>query len=435
MSDPKKLPTGRLGRVARLTLLGARTGAGLLLEKRGELAAMYAADVLGSMRGLAAKVGQVASYVDGVVPESKREAFEKALSALRDAAASSPPEKVRALVEEELGGTLDELFAEWDEKPFASASIGQVHRARLLDGTLVAVKVQHPGIEEAVEHDLANASLMSTLQGAVLGAKLETKRVMDEVKTTLREELDYRLEAQRQKAFAALHRGDPQIRIPRVIDDRSARRVLTTVLAEGESLQAASEARESDRRRWAETLWRFVFRSVLVGGQFNADPHPGNFFFHDGGAITAMDFGCVVRVPPARRSVARRLHRAAIDRELGEFREAAREMMGTKGGELEELVLDYMRRLFEPLLDSPYRITRPYAASLVDEAIKSTTKALRAPKEEFVPMPEGMIFMNRLQFGFYSVLARLSVEADYAAIERRLLAEDTVEMTLIPRRH
>src|SRR5262245_50122951 len=107
MSAPKKLPTGRLGRVARLTLLGARTGAGLLLEKRGELAATYAADVLGNLRGLAAKVGQVASYVDGVVPESKRDAFEKALTALRDAAASSPPSAVRALVEEELGGAVD----------------------------------------------------------------------------------------------------------------------------------------------------------------------------------------------------------------------------------------------------------------------------------------------------------------------------------------
>ncbi len=426
MSSDKKVPTGRIGRVTRMALLGARTGATMLLEKRGELAATHAADVLSTMRGLAAKVGQMASYIDGVVPESKREAFEHALGALRNAAATSPPEAIVALVEEELGAPMAELFLEWDEKPFASASIGQVHRARLHDGTEVAVKVQHPGIEEAVEHDLANASLMGTLKGAVLGAKFQTKRILEEVKKTFREELDYRLEAKRQASFAELHRGDPLIRIPRVIEDRSARRVLTSVLVTGRTFEEACTATESERRAWAETLWRFVFRSLLVGGRFNADPHPGNFFFHESGAITALDFGCIVPLREARRPIGRRLHRAAIANDEQAFREAGKEMMGTRGGEIEEMVLRFLRLMFTPLWESPYRITREYAGSLVTEATKYASTALRTRKDEFVPIPEGMVFMNRLQFGFFSVLARLDVEVDYAAVERRFLDEEPV---------
>ena len=135
-----------MGRFVRLAGLGARTSASLLFSKGGEGAAERAAEVLGTLRGIAAKVGQIASYVDGVVPEGQREAYETALKKLREQAPTSSSAEVRALVESELCAPISQLFEDWEDEPVASASIGQVHRARLVDGRVVAVKVQHSGI-------------------------------------------------------------------------------------------------------------------------------------------------------------------------------------------------------------------------------------------------------------------------------------------------
>lgn len=421
MSDEREVPGGRLGRMARLAALGARTGAGLILDKSGEGAAQAAADVLGTMRGLAAKVGQMASYVDGIVPEAQRDAYEAALKGLRTAAPTSSPDAVRAMVEEELGAPIDRLFATFEPKPFASASIGQVHRATLADGVDVAVKVQHPGIARAMESDLKNAGMVELLKRSMLGAKFESKRIFAEVADRFREELDYRLEAERQIWFRDFHADHPRIHIPRVVTERSTARVLTTELATGAELDAVTTASEAERRAWAETLWRFVFRGTLVGGKFNADPHPGNYLFRDDGRVTFMDFGCVVVQPDDRRERARRLHVAAIDRDMQAFRASACALLETKGGRFEDMTVAYMEEAFAPLLRSPFRITRAYASGLLERMIEAAKIALKIPKHEFAPMPPGMVLMNRLQFGFYSVLARLDVEVDYAAVEREFL--------------
>ena len=151
----KKVPGGRLGRMARLAALGLKTGAGAILSRGddgGKAAADRAADVLGTMRGLAAKFGQMASYVDGIVPEGQRDAFEASLKMLRSQAPRSNPAQIRSVIESELGAPIDRLFASFEDEPLASASIGQVHRARLpedvMGGIEVAVKVQHPGIRK-----------------------------------------------------------------------------------------------------------------------------------------------------------------------------------------------------------------------------------------------------------------------------------------------
>jgi predicted unusual protein kinase regulating ubiquinone biosynthesis (AarF/ABC1/UbiB family) len=198
MTQERKLPEGRLGRLVRMAGVGARTGASLLLSKDSSGAAQQAAEVLGTLRGLAAKVGQMASYVDGIVPEGHREAYEGAMRSLRAAAPTSAPEAIRSVVEEDLGAPIDELFQVWEDKPFASASIGQVHRAVLPDGREVAVKVQHPGIARAVESDLENAGVLQGLVSTLGPRELNAKAVLDEVKARFREELDYTLEAERQ---------------------------------------------------------------------------------------------------------------------------------------------------------------------------------------------------------------------------------------------
>ena len=423
MSEEKKVPEGRFGRLARLSGLAARTGASLLFSKQGTSAAVQAAEVLGNLRGIAAKVGQMASYVDGVVPEEHRESYETALRSLRSAAPRSSSAAIRGVVEEELGAPIAELFAEWEDIPVASASIGQVHRAVLHGGQEVAVKVQHPGIAGAVESDLKNAGILEGMAIAFGGRKLNAGAMLDEVKQRFREELDYALEAERQNQFIALHRDDPTIRVPRVWQDRSSKRVLTSDFVRGISLEEAAEASPPSRRAWAETLWRFVFKGNLVGGAFNADPHPGNYLFQPGGQITFLDFGCVQPIEGQRRIDAVEVHRAALRRDEAAFARATVVILETRGGRYEELAIAYSRRCFDPIFERPYRITRPFVASLV-QGVKDLAMDARTMKaEEIAPLPPGILFMNRLQFGFYSVLARLDVEVDYAEVERVFLAE------------
>lgn len=421
MGDDRKLPTGRLGRFARLAGVGARTGANLLLGRGDDAVALRAAEVLGTMRGLAAKVGQMVSYVDGLVPEEQRERYERAMGRLQSAAATSPAPAIRRLVEEELGAPVDALFAEWEDQPFASASIGQVHRARLADGRAVAVKVQHPGIAAAMESDLAGAGLLEGAMSMLGMRSLGSEQILADVRARFREELDYTLEARRQRSFIDLFAGDPSIKIPAVIDDRSSARVLTSEFAVGEPLGAAIRGSEAERIAWCETLWRFAYLSPIIGGLFNADPHPGNYFFHPGGAVTFLDFGCVQPSEPGRQELARDLHRAAIDGDDATFEATARALMKTRGGEYEAKILAYMRQAFLPQRRSPFRITRPYVAGLID-ALKSIAVSSRGRGDgSTVPMPKGVFFMNRLQFGFFSVLARLDVPVDYAAVERAFL--------------
>jgi predicted unusual protein kinase regulating ubiquinone biosynthesis (AarF/ABC1/UbiB family) len=427
MADERKLPQGRLSRFARLAATGVRTGAGLLLDRDGSVTAKQAAEALGTLRGLAAKIGQMASYVDGIVPEEHRGAYETALSALRAQAPTSSPAAIRAAVEEDLGAPMSELFPEWDDTPIASASIGQVHRARLQDGREVAVKVQHPGIQRAVESDLSSASILESIASVGGGRKFQTKDVLAVIKQRFREELDYALEAERIGHFARVHAGDPTIRIPDLVANRSAKRVLTTGLVRGASFEEACTRPEGERRAWAETLWRFVFKGNLVGMQFNADPHPGNYIFHDGGRVTFLDYGCVQPIDPHRHRWARALHRAAVDRDEATFRDAVRGMVSSKPGRLEDMAIEYTRKCFRPLFESPFRMTRPYAASLVDGMKDMAVVGRKLHESEFFTMPPDMVFINRLQFGFYSVLARMDVEVDYAAVEAAFLPDDTIE--------
>jgi len=402
--------------------VGARAGAGFVLSKSGVDAAEYAAEVLGTLRGLAAKVGQTLSYVDGLVPEAQRESYERALSKLRDKAPRSSSSAIRKVIEEELGAPIERLFASFDPEPFASASIGQVHRARLPDGRAVAVKVQHPGIALAVESDLKNAGIAEGLVATFAPKGVDPKAAYDEVAKRFREELDYELEAQHQRDFAGFHAGDAKISIPGVIAERSSRRVLTSELSEGLSLEQAATLSETERRAWAETLWRFVFKGNLVHGMFNADPHPGNYLFRPDGAVTFLDFGCVQPIAKESVAPARAMHRAAIDKQEAEFAGAAQRLLGTHGGEYGTRAVAYVRRCFEPMFNSPFRLSREYTTGLFTE-LREMKRLMWAKDGSFVMLPPSMLFLNRLQFGFYSVLARLDVSADYAAVERRFLGE------------
>ena len=248
----------------------------------------------------------------------------------------------------------------------------------------------------------------------------ESKRVFEEVRQRFREELDYRLEAERTNIFARTHAGDPAIIVPQVHPSHTTGRVLTTSFAHGLHFDDACKASETERRAWACAMWRFVFKGTLIAGQLNADPHPGNYVFHEGGKVTFLDYGCVQPFGD-RKERAIRGHRAAVRRDERDFAESIKLMIASVPGALEDKAVAYTRQCFQPLFASPYRLTKPFAASLVDEMKEMAMFARKTKDKEFFTMPADMLFVNRLQFGFYSVLARLDVEVDYAEVEREFL--------------
>ena len=417
------IPVGRFSRFTRLAAAGARMGASMLGKDATDSAAAVAAS-LGHLRGIAAKLGQMASYIDGVVPEAQREVYEKAMVGLQRAAPRSDFADIRAAVESSLGAPLADLFARFDEVPIASASIGQVHRAALSDGREVAVKVQHPGIVRAMKSDLANADMLEVFLRPMGGSRLKIKDQIAILRERFLEELDYDLEAERLRAFAQIHLDDPKIRIPEVIADRSSKTVLTTTFEAGIHFDEAVLAPVESRVAWAETLWRFVFRGILCGGLFNADPHPGNYLFRDDGVVVFLDFGCVQPIDDHHRLLAREIHLAAAVGDRARFGRAAASLVDLPPGPMGDAAIEYSLHAFKPIFESPWHMERPYVASLV-EGLKSIAQMSRdVERDQVATMPPHMLFMNRLQFGFYSVLARLDVSVDYAEVERAFLGED-----------
>ncbi|HET9781354.1 MAG TPA: AarF/ABC1/UbiB kinase family protein, partial [Candidatus Dormibacteraeota bacterium] len=258
-------------------------------ELRHDLAFRTADDVaeeLGAMKGVLMKLGQMASYIYEDMPLT----FRAAMSRLQHKAPPMTPALAASVIHEQLGAKADEVFAEWDPLPFAAASIGQVHRAITRDGRAVAVKVQYPGIARSITSDLRNVGLLRRVVAAAFPG-LDTRSFVDEVAERLREEVDYVREAESQEMFATYYHGHPVIRVPHVIPELSTSRVLTSELVSGSSFDDLLTWSQHERDLAAETIHRFVFRSLYRLHAFNGDPHPGNYLFHRGGRVTFLDFG------------------------------------------------------------------------------------------------------------------------------------------------
>ena len=306
--EPRQPPSSRLSRSARLGGLvagqsarWAGTRAANVVrsperaeEATGERAAALARELvaqLGQMRGAAMKVGQVLSTIDfTALPEGERENFKRTLAQLRDDVPPLPFRRLEKLLRDELGEKPSVVFAEFEEAAFAAASIGQVHRAVTRDGAAVAVKVQYPGVAEAVETDLRNLALLLPLVKR-LAPGLDVKALYAELRERVAEELDYELEAQNQRAVARAHRGHPFAHVPEVHTDLSARRVLVTDLIEGARFQAVKERDDATRDRFGEIVFRFYFGLVQFMGRVSGDPHPGNYLLLDDGRVGFLDFG------------------------------------------------------------------------------------------------------------------------------------------------
>ncbi|MGH2908405.1 MAG: ABC1 kinase family protein [Solirubrobacteraceae bacterium] len=326
------LPTGAVARTARVGGLVAGQGlrwAGMRTANRvrtpertavakGKRTAALVdelVDQLGQMRGAAMKVGQMLSMVefDGV-PEDERERLQDRLAALRD---DIPPVRfadLQRLMRDELGEPLSQVFSDFDERAFAAASVGQVHRATTRDGEQVVVKIQYPGVAEAVETDLRNAALLLPLIRR-LAPGLDGRALLGELRERIGEELDYELEAQHQRRVERLVRGHPFLRVPRVRTDLCTRRVLVSEYVAGEGFQAVRRADEESRDRYGEIVFRFFFGLLYRDRIALGDPHPGNYLLCPDGRVCFLDFGLMRGVDAARVASERAIAGAVADRD------------------------------------------------------------------------------------------------------------------------
>ena len=306
--DDSSIPTGRIRRTAQVGSVVGTQGARYAgtraaniarskdeaadaLEHRHLEAAERMVQTLGRMKGAAMKIAQLASFIDTeFLPPEYRELYQRELAQLRTQAPSMPWKKVKKVLDEEWAEPVEELFESFGHDAAAAASIGQVHRAVLPDGRAVAVKIQYPGVAEAIAADMQNAGMIMRMAKA-LAPGLDASAAAAELKERVMEELDYELEAQKQRSFARGYRGHPFIHVPDVVTRLSTGRVLVTEWVDGIGFEEVRALPRAERDRFGEIVFRFCFGSIFHLQHFNADAHPGNYILMSDGRVAFLDFG------------------------------------------------------------------------------------------------------------------------------------------------
>jgi predicted unusual protein kinase regulating ubiquinone biosynthesis (AarF/ABC1/UbiB family) len=449
---PDKPPTSRFGRMARLGALAPRAipmateavkrawgvkrnedeeavaRAKLLKSAKATAEAML--KTLGEMKGLPLKFGQMASYIDGIAPPGYEEKFQEVLRRLQAKAPPLSREAAVRVIREDLGALPKDIFAEWEPDPFAAASIGQVHRATTRGGERVAVKVQYPGIDKAIENDLKSLGMLETMM-APIGRRYHSKEGFEEIRAVFLAELDYSLEAETCDRFRRIHEGDDDVVIPRVHHSLTTRRVLTCELIGGVDYAAfCKEAPQRDRDLAGETIFRFMFRALFRYGLLYADPHPGNYRFLGGGKVAFLDFGCAKELPPDLVQGMKRYITAAQDEDWDEFYRACAEVLGYDPSDPEgwSLYTEYTKHVIRPILvDAPYKYTHEKARENIAFLVRNGKKLVFRPDDRLpnlpkpIHIPHDMTFVSRLQWGLASVLAGLGAEANWRKIVEQWL--------------
>ena len=429
------VPQGRLRRTAPLAALSARAAGGGLVDilrrrlkgQRGASLEFHVrnaeryADALSRSKGLLMKVGQLLSFVDmGAAIDGKySDVYRTALSSLQAGAEPMDPVLIAAVIESELGTPPEEVFAEFSSIPLAAASIGQVHAARLHDGTDVVVKVQYPGVADAIAADLANTELLFTFIKIAKGVmpqirSFDVRAIAEEVTERISEELDYATEFANQAEFAAHYRGHPFVRIPEVFAEYSTDRVLTMERSHGRRWTDTRDVDQSLRDRWGEIIDRFFFGSIARFGMFNADPHPGNYLFNDDGTVTFLDFGCVKRLGPTARRVFWDMPNASIANDADALMRAWIDagFSTPDNAPPADKALAWSRGNFVSLYSpQPFTFTPEFVAETIGHMASMDKDVMR-----HATVPQDFVFTNRIFFGLYSILGALHATADWKAI-------------------
>jgi predicted unusual protein kinase regulating ubiquinone biosynthesis (AarF/ABC1/UbiB family) len=391
------------------------------VERRGELrhdlalrTAEDVAEELGSMKGALMKLGQMASYIDEDMPET----FRATMARLQHSAPPMSAALASSVVLEELGDEPERVFARWDPLPFAAASIGQVHRAITRKGRAVAVKVQYPGIARSITSDVRNVGLLRRIAAAAFPG-LDSSSLIDELGERLKEEVDYGLEADNQELFARYYEGHPFIHIPEVVRDLSTSRVLTSELVAGSGFDELQAWDQSERDIAAETIYRFVFRSLYRMHAFNGDPQPGNYLFHGGGRVSFLDFGLTKHFTAEDLAPLVDGVRFMVIEHDGEAFRAAMERAGflRAGAPVPtQAVVDRFGQFYGTVTnDAPMTITPAYASAIVKRFFDA-----RSPLAPYSDVPRTYAILQRINLGLYAVLASINATANWRRIAEEI---------------
>ncbi|PKV79181.1 ABC1 kinase family protein [Nocardia fluminea] len=434
----KNVPTSRL---ARGTKLGAVAAGSVIRSKKTRLSMRGRSEavrarmaeesmirtteqvvmVLGTMKGVAMKLGQMMSVLDlDLVPENHRERFQQRLAVLRNAAPTVSFESMRAVIEQDFGAPLTEIFAEFDPEPIAAASIGQVYRATLNDGRAVAVKVQYPGVDAAVRADLKNLTMFRRVLASAM--PWITPAVLDELKLNMESELDYQAEAATQAEIAHLYREHPFIVVPSSVPELSTTRVLVSEFIDGDGFDEIRKMPAAVRDRVGEIIYRFYVGSLFSFNEFCGDPHPGNVLLARDGRVAFLDFGLFNRMDPKLVGFEIQCLRAAAE----DRAEDLRQLMIDRGviDSPEEIgaeeCLEYVLAASEwCLVDEELTITPELASGAFLLAVDPRASEFTGMKQQNLP-PEHL-FSRRADFLTFGMLGQLDSTNNWHLIAREWL--------------
>ncbi|MGB5987583.1 MAG: AarF/ABC1/UbiB kinase family protein [Desulfobacterales bacterium] len=440
MADQReKFPTSAVGRLLRLGSLAGRVGASAARESLrrttgGDLAqgkapsgeirrrAEQVAEVLGTLKGVPMKIGQMLSLHEDLLPPEVAEI----LSSLQQDAPAVPFREIDAAIRAALGPKLSRV-AEIEPEAWAAASIGQVHRGRLSDGRRVVFKVQYPGIDKVISADLKNLKgPLGLLFGMFTDADLAP--FWSEVGLHLHEELDYDQEARHMDRMTELWRHDPQVRIPRVVHELTTRHVLCMDYVKGLSAQwACSETYSPDQRdQWGQVLLRFVLKGLFSHRYLHADPNLANFAFLPDGCLVVYDFGCVKRVPAKVSQAYTQLTRAVLAEEPKDLEPLLREL-GIYRLDGRPLPQDMLRE-YAALLAQPFEVGREYQFG-GDDNIYTQLMDLGRKYWDIganLNWPKDILFIDRTLAGQFGNLCRLGAAGPWRKILMDCLAGPAV---------
>ncbi|MDI6409141.1 AarF/ABC1/UbiB kinase family protein [Streptomyces albus] len=424
MSDLPRKAVTRTAKLAALPLgfagrsawgLGKRLGgisADLVGHELQQRTAEQLFKVLGELKGGAMKFGQALSVFESALPEELAGPYRATLTRLQEAAPPMPTSTVHTVLTERLGEDWRACFTEFEDKPAAAASIGQVHHAVWHDGREVAVKLQYPGAGEALVSDLAQLGRFARLLGPLIPG-MDIKPLITEMHDRVTEELDYGLEAEAQSAYAQEYAEDPDVLVPDVVHQGD--QVLITEWLEGIPLSAViADGSQEERDRAGQLLSRFLFSGTVRTGLLHADPHPGNFRLVTGGSdepaqwrLGVMDFGTVDRLPDGLPPVIGVVLRLMLDGDA----ETAYDMLREEGFVKErieldpEAVRDYLLPIIEPACVDEFTFTREWmrgqAARIADP---------RSPAHQLgrrLNLPPSYLLIHRVTLSTIGVLCQL----------------------------
>jgi predicted unusual protein kinase regulating ubiquinone biosynthesis (AarF/ABC1/UbiB family) len=434
--DPqdRSIPRSRMRRSARVGLLagaegvryaGAKAANLVRSEEKGHErmdglaldSAERLVDALGTLKGAAMKMGQLASFIDtDYLPDEYRELYQEKLAKLRTSAPSMPWDKVRKVLDAEYDEPYEELFSEIEPEAFAAASIGQVHRGRLPDGRRVAVKIQYPGIDAAIRADLSNAGMILRFAKA-LAPGLDAKAVAEELKERVLEELDYEYEAQSQRTFSRAYRGHPFIYVPDVITRLSRDRVLVTEYVEGVGFDEVKRMDAESRSRFGEVVFRFYLGSIYQLQHFNADAHPGNYLLLDDGRLAFLDFGMTKRLDIEQIELEIEVIKARLAGDPERLREKLHDLGFVKNPQRVEA-----ERLMEHVNAVGGWYWEDRTRAITPEYVMSVITAISDPRSDFYALmrrenvPASELMGRRMEIGVLAVLGQLRASRNWHRI-------------------